>query len=74
MRNVLELFQLPNKEMCHHQEILLSSSNFYSLTASGKAHLHIVSNHMYVHYQISGKSTSAALLSLSHDCLQSLDN
>jgi len=58
----------PKKAMCHHQEILLSSSNFYSLTASGKAHLHIVSNHIYVHYPISdrqwgfsgGKSTSAA--------------
>jgi len=42
---------------------------------------HNLSNHLYVHYPISdrqwgfshGKSTTAALLSFSQDCLQSLN-
>ena len=46
-------------------------------------HIHqIISNHLLIHYPISdkqwgfsrGKSTTTALLSFSHDCLQTLDN
>ena len=46
-------------------------------------HIHqIISNHLLTHYPISdkqwgfsrGKSTTTALLSFSHDCLQTLDN